>query len=573
MRPEDASTLEETLLANATLDDDATRPDLSHLWTPQPGPQTLAYHSKADLLFYGGAAGGGKSDLLLGLSLTQHQRSIIYRKEATQNQDFVERLTSDLLKTDRGWSSKNMTWNLTQVTRFRGQRIVFGGLPNPGDEQRYKGRPNDFIGFDEGVDFTEHQIRFLSTWNRSTLPGQRCRVVVASNPPAPTAKKQAASGLWLIDMFAPWLDPQYKDPLGLGRPEPGELRWYVRLPGHTRDQEWPDGVPFLHPDPNDSNRLQPVIPKSRTFIPASVYDNAFLRGTQYLGTLQSLPEPLRSIMLRGDFTQALSDQPAALFPAQWVRDAVERWRAVQDIPRTSSQHPANPTVTPMTALGFDVARGGADYTIGAPRYGSYFDTLHVVPGTSTPDGPSAAGYAVAWVRDGATIVVDANGPGGSAYDHLYKTLQVRTRAYVGSTKAVLRDRTGKFTFPNLRSQAYWKFREALDPATPGLVYLPDDPELIKELLAHTYEPISGGKIQVIAKEKIVEALGRSPDRADAVVMAWTEPHESSWLPAQGNRGDTRRRASSGRYTDDEGRPPPPPAYGPIDDSYYNEHVI
>lgn len=31
------------------------------IWTPQAGPQTLAYHSAADIIGYGGAAGGGKA--------------------------------------------------------------------------------------------------------------------------------------------------------------------------------------------------------------------------------------------------------------------------------------------------------------------------------------------------------------------------------------------------------------------------------------------------------------------------------------------------------------------------------
>ena len=44
-------------------------------WTPEPSnrPQVEAYNSKADLLLYGGAAGGGKTDLLIGLALTQHR--------------------------------------------------------------------------------------------------------------------------------------------------------------------------------------------------------------------------------------------------------------------------------------------------------------------------------------------------------------------------------------------------------------------------------------------------------------------------------------------------------------------
>ena len=42
-----------------------------------PGPQTDAYVSKADMLLYGGAAGGGKSFLAMGLAAQEHQHSII----------------------------------------------------------------------------------------------------------------------------------------------------------------------------------------------------------------------------------------------------------------------------------------------------------------------------------------------------------------------------------------------------------------------------------------------------------------------------------------------------------------
>ncbi len=57
----------------------ATRPDTSHLWSPQPGPQTEAFSSDADLLFYGGAAGGGK--------LLKNKEKILTPKGFVQNGD------------------------------------------------------------------------------------------------------------------------------------------------------------------------------------------------------------------------------------------------------------------------------------------------------------------------------------------------------------------------------------------------------------------------------------------------------------------------------------------------------
>ena len=49
-------------------------------WVPNPGPQTQAFVCKADELFYGGEAGGGKTDLGIGLALTEHKRSLLLRR-------------------------------------------------------------------------------------------------------------------------------------------------------------------------------------------------------------------------------------------------------------------------------------------------------------------------------------------------------------------------------------------------------------------------------------------------------------------------------------------------------------
>src|SRR5262245_15178423 len=60
------------------------------LWVPLPGPQQQAYDSPADELFFGGAAGPGKTQLLLGLAYTRHQRAIVFRREFSQLREIVE---------------------------------------------------------------------------------------------------------------------------------------------------------------------------------------------------------------------------------------------------------------------------------------------------------------------------------------------------------------------------------------------------------------------------------------------------------------------------------------------------
>src|SRR5690242_7778413 len=65
----------------------------SAIWRPLPGPQTLAFESDADIVGYGGAAGGGKTDLACGKALTRHKNTMILRREATQLTGVIDRLT------------------------------------------------------------------------------------------------------------------------------------------------------------------------------------------------------------------------------------------------------------------------------------------------------------------------------------------------------------------------------------------------------------------------------------------------------------------------------------------------
>jgi hypothetical protein len=350
------------------------------IWVPQAGPQSAAYHCQADIVFYGGSAGGGKTELLLGLSLTEQEHSIIFRREAVQLIGIEERMTK-ILGSRAGYNGQDHLW------RLPGKRVLeLGSVQRPEDWLKYQGRPHDFKGFDEITHFTEMQFRTLIGWMRTDNPNVRQRVVAAGNPPT------TAEGEWVKRFWAAWLDPQHPNPA-----KPGELRWYVTNE-RGEDQEVPGPEPVMV-------GTELMTPKSRTFIPSSVDDNLFLTTTGYKATLQALPEPLRSQMLRGDFNAGVTDPVWQLIPTEWVKAAQARWKD-------------RDTKGLMTAMGFDPSRGGQDKSSVARRHGQWFDKIVTAPGSVTKDGPSAAGFVAPLIRDGAVVCIDSIGIGSSALDFI-----------------------------------------------------------------------------------------------------------------------------------------------------------
>lgn len=449
-------------------------------WSPDSLPQILAMVSQAEVVGYGGAAGGGKTDLLLGLALTQHRRSIIFRRESTQLVGLEDR-SREMVGMAGQYNGSKRLWR-----GLPGGRVLeFGAVQKVTDWTKYQGRPHDLIGFDEAANFVEIQVRSLMGWNRTTVRGQRCRVVMAFNPPT------SAEGAWIIDYFAPWLDRRHPHPAG-----PGELRWYVVRGGKDTEVDGPEPVEV-------DGKM--VAPQSRTFVPARVEDNRHLMATGYAATLDALPEPLRSMMRHGDMTAGQADSEWQVIPTAWVEAAQARWT------------PERPRGMKMSALGVDVARGGKDFTILTPRYGHWFGEQHVYPGTVTPDGPTVAGLVVANLRDGAPTQVDVIGVGASVYDHL-RGMGLHVVAMHGAEAAHGYDRSARLQFRNRRAELWWRMREALDPATGSDLALPPGRELLADLCAPRWH-LQAGKVLVESKNDIIDRLGRSPDRGDSAVYA------------------------------------------------------
>lgn len=489
-------------------------------WVPNPGPQTDAYLSDADILMFGGAAGGGKSQLALGWGINESEIGIIFRRELTQT-DGLEADGKAILG-GQGWNGTDHEWTMGD-----GRALKLAGMREADSWMAHAGRERDYMGFDEAGEFLEQQVGSLVAWLRAR-PGRRTRMILASNPP------RTADGYWLLEWFAPWLDEEH----ALYPTSQAELRWAVYIARNLKTE--PGRMIWVEGPGEYKIEGETYTAMSYTFIPASLEDNPYRNTPEYRAKLQRLPEPLRSQLLKGDWKAGLVDDAYQVMPSVWVKAAQDRWVKAEGKP---------PEGIPMCAIGVDPTGGGEDDMVLAPRYDAFFLALVKVAGKDVPQdrlGTYASGIVVTHRRDGALPVIDMGGGyGGALLNHLTEQNQIECLAYKGAAATTRRTADRKFGFTNTRGAAYWKMREDLDPDQPNgsRVCLPPDKRLMAGLCAPRFT-IRGQEIQIEPKSKneggnqgVVERLGWSPNEADAVVMAnWGGPrwatHASDWIDRQ-----------------------------------------
>lgn len=152
--------------------------------TPTPKQQAFLWLTCREA-FYGGAAGGGKSDALLMAALQYvdipSYAAIIFRRTYTDlilPEALMDRAQEWLGPTDARWSDKAKTWIFPS-----GATLSFAYLDAEKDKFRYQSAAFQYIAFDELTQFSESQYRYLfSRLRRLEGAAVPLRMRSASNP-------------------------------------------------------------------------------------------------------------------------------------------------------------------------------------------------------------------------------------------------------------------------------------------------------------------------------------------------------------------------------------------------------
>jgi len=250
---------------------------------PQEGPQTRFLATQADIAIYGGAAGGGKTWALLFESL-RHIDNPGFRATTFRNSYKQIALEGGL------WDESEQLYPLCgaepRITRLAwrfpsGARVAFSYMEAERDKYVYQGAQIPLICFDQLEQFSGSQFWYMLSRNRSTC-GVRPYVRATCNP---------LPGIWLTELLSWWINQE----TGYAIPEhSGTIRWFARV---NEQIVWADTEEELRTEYPKS------LPKSLTFIPASIYDNKILleQDPGYLANLMALPLVERERLAHGNW--------------------------------------------------------------------------------------------------------------------------------------------------------------------------------------------------------------------------------------------------------------------------------
>lgn len=271
--------------------------DQDAIISAQEGAQTAFLSCKADYAIYGGAAGGGKSygiviDALRGIADPGYS-AVLFRRSYRQLElpgGLIDRARLIYAPLKEGvFNGSKYEWKFPS-----GSKVVFRHLQHEQNIYDYQGAEFTYIAFDELTHFPESAWDYLSSRLRAPISYFKPYMRATTNPDADS---------WVATLIDWWIDPATGFPL---KERAGILRWFVRIKGETI---WAN-------NPDDLSKYE-AIPRSFTFIPASLADNPALTegDPTYLAALQALHPVERARLLEGNWKVRFS--AGKFFTREW----------------------------------------------------------------------------------------------------------------------------------------------------------------------------------------------------------------------------------------------------------------
>lgn len=452
-------------------------------YDPERNKKQLEFHQAPEMYkLFGGAMGGGKTAALInegqelcfdypgnfGLLLRRTFPSFI-DTVYPQLEKFIDR------RTISGWNETKK-----YIYYRNGSRIRYGGLGEREDDwDKFMSGEYGWIAIDQAEQFTEHQFIMLATRLRLNLPGIRYFFLLSCNPNIG----------WIKERF---LEKNLED---------------------------------------------------HTFIPSLPEDNKENLPDNYISNMKKILTPVSyKALMEGDWEAV--GEPDNLYLYLAIRAAMKR--------RVKASLPLE--------IGVDVARAErhtSDETVITLREGLRVEIYNSAKGHDLMKTTGLIWKCVAerilpqWEKEGIettkekkstlkiTIKVDADGLGSGVVDRLKEQRSDKQALYTQWVlKNVSKEKKKKLAeenfrvyikiieihgagsaknpikFKNVRSEIHWGLRELLD-----IISLPNDRELLTQLMSIKYDRNSAGQLFIIPKDKIKEKLGRSPDQAESVIYS------------------------------------------------------